>query len=61
MNQKTVIIILGTGTPEVFGSFKKFCADKGLIYQTLLNKGKTPKIGEPVTIGNFIIHKVQAK
>jgi hypothetical protein len=60
MNQKFVIISLLNGVPECYGSFKKFCKAKGLIYQTYANKRKVPKLGEPVEIENYIVFKVEA-
>ena len=60
MNQKFVIIAILDSVPECYGSFKKFCKAKGLIYQTYLNKKKVPKINNPVEIGSYKVFKVEA-
>jgi len=60
MNQKFVVIAILNGTPECYGSFKKFCIAKGLVYQTYLNKKQVPKIGKPIDIGEYKIFKVEA-
>ena len=62
MNQKTVVIAIGIdGRLECYGSYKKLCLAKGVSYQTMLNNKKTPKLGRPITIEGYIIHKVECK
>jgi len=57
MTKKTVIII-ASSPPECYGNFKKLCLAKGWVYQTLSNAGKIPKIGGPVNLHGFEIHRV---
>lgn len=56
---RTILIV--TPGPEAWGNFKKLCKAKGWIYQTLANQKKVPHPGQPVTIDDFEIHKVQLK
>lgn len=57
MNRKTVIII-SFPIIECWGTFKGLCESKGWVYQSLANAHKVPKVGQPVTIGEFVIHRV---
>jgi len=59
--EKKYIIIVTSPELEAYGSFKGFCQDKNLSYQTLANQKKTPQIGKPITIKGFTIHKVETK
>lgn len=54
-------IIIVTPGPEAWGNFKKLCKARGWVYQTLNNQRKIPRIGHPVTIDDFEIHKIELK
>jgi len=54
-------IIIQVGTDLAWTHFRKCCQDKGWHYQTLANKGLTPKIGEPVVIDGVEIKRIIAK
>lgn len=55
---KTVIIIISPKV-ECYGSFKKMCNAKGLIYQSLANLRKNPKIDEVVEIDGMTVTRVE--
>lgn len=51
---KTVIVQLSPNV-ECYGSFKKFCRDKKLVYQSLYNANLMPDIDKPVKISNYTV------
>lgn len=58
MNRQTVIIVVSPA-PECWGNFKKLCESKGWKHQQLANSKKVPKIGQPVEIEGYEVHRVK--
>lgn len=59
---KTVVISVDPEKGmECFTTFRKVCKAKGWNYQTMSNTGRVPKIQNPITQENIVIHRVKVQ